>query len=517
MWVMADHATTHPPIPGEEVTWYRPPLGSMVQNREHVHAFRFGGRVRAGKVTLRDFNLHKPDMNLESHKIEESEGAVTLEYYDYPGEYQALGKGGSHQGGGLAKIRLEALHATRRAGGGDGDRPLRGRVHGAGRAPAHAAQRQVPADGGGAPREPAAGARPGRERCNHLPQQLHLHLLEVPFRPPRITPRPVVGGLQTATVVGPAGEEIHTDEHGRVRVQFHWDRTGKHDDTSTCWLRVSQAWAGNGWGAGSWLCIGHEVLVDFIEGDPDRPIVTGRIYHGYHPPPYALPENKTQSGIKTESTPGGGGSNELRFEDAKGGEEVYLHAQKDLREAVENNHSTTVGNSHNNSVGVDESISIGSTTMISWAPTRPSRLGPTRRCRLGQPDAVGWANQASTVGGNRSVGVSGSQSVTVGNGATLTVTGDYKVDATAKIDIQAPTHIKLTCGGSTITIEPGKISLSAGDGSSLTLDTNALLKSAAGTELEPRPRRSAQGQHRRAAQARRQRCRRGQARLEAHA
>jgi type VI secretion system secreted protein VgrG len=130
-------------------------------------------------------------------------------------------------------------------------------------------------------------------------------------------------GVQTAIVVGPAGEEVHTDAHGRVKVQFHWDRKGKRDENSSCWVRVSQLWAGQGWGA-MWIPrIGHEVIVDFIEGDADRPIITGRVYHGNNQPPYPLPDKKTASTIKSDSSPGGGGSNELRFEDQKGGEEVY--------------------------------------------------------------------------------------------------------------------------------------------------------------------------------------------------
>jgi uncharacterized protein involved in type VI secretion and phage assembly len=133
-------------------------------------------------------------------------------------------------------------------------------------------------------------------------------------------------GLQTATVVGPDGEEVHPDEHGRVKVQFHWDRSEPFDETSSCWVRVSQLWAGNGWGAMFIPRIGHEVLVDFIEGDPDRPVVTGRLYTGNNKPPYPLPAEKTKSTIKSESSLGGGGFNELRFEDLKGREEIFLHA-----------------------------------------------------------------------------------------------------------------------------------------------------------------------------------------------
>jgi type VI secretion system secreted protein VgrG len=152
----------------------------------------------------------------------------------------------------------------------------------------------------------------------------------VPFRPTRVTPRPFVRGIQSATVVGPPGEEIHTDEQGRVKVQFHWDRRGQHNEHSSCWIRVSQLWAGAGWGAMFLPRIGHEVLVDFIEGDPDRPIVTGRVYHGLNDTPYPLPQEKTKSTIKSDSSLGGGGYNEFRYEDRKGSEQIFMHAERDL-------------------------------------------------------------------------------------------------------------------------------------------------------------------------------------------
>lgn len=163
------------------------------------------------------------------------------------------------------------------------------------------------------------------------------------FRPERITRRPFVQGPQTAIVTGPAGEQIYTDEYGRVKVRFHWDRNpdGDTDDQSSCWLRVSQLWANGGWGGIHIPRIGEEVIVDFIEGDPDRPIITGRVYNGNNRVPYALPANKTQSGIKSQSVPSGG-SNEFRFEDKQGSEEVWLHAQKDFNRKIENDENTTI-------------------------------------------------------------------------------------------------------------------------------------------------------------------------------
>jgi type VI secretion system secreted protein VgrG len=165
------------------------------------------------------------------------------------------------------------------------------------------------------------------------------------FRPPRLTPKPMIHGMQTALVVGPSGEEIYTDKYGRVKVQFYWDREGKKDDKSSCWIRVGHPWTGKNWGAVHIPRIGQEVLVNHLEGDPDRPLITGMVYNAETMPPYSLPDNKTQSGIKTRSSKDGGSDNfnELRFEDKKGNEEVYFHAEKNFNRVVENNDTLKVG------------------------------------------------------------------------------------------------------------------------------------------------------------------------------
>ncbi|MEG7063821.1 type VI secretion system tip protein TssI/VgrG, partial [Pseudomonas aeruginosa] len=152
---------------------------------------------------------------------------------------------------------------------------------------------------------------------------------EVFFRPPLEHPKPRVLGSQTVVVTGPPGEEIHCDRYGRVRVQFHWDREGQGDDKSSCWLRVASGWAGNGYGGIVIPRVGMEVLVDFLEGDPDQPLVSGCVYHAAHPVPYELPANQTRSVFKSLSSPGGGGYNELRIEDRKGQEQIFVHAQRD--------------------------------------------------------------------------------------------------------------------------------------------------------------------------------------------
>jgi len=291
--------------------------------------------------------------------------------------------------------------------------------------------------------------------------------LDTPLRPRKLTPKPRTHGPETGIVSGPSGEEIHVDEHGRIKVQFHWEEERTYDDTSSCWIRVRQPWGGSGWGHQFIPRIGMEVMVEFLGGDPDRPVVTGCFYNGDNAYPYAMPGNKTQSGIKTNSV-SAKGSNEIRFEDMGGSEEVYIHAQKDMNEVVEHDHTTTVHNNQTNTVDVDQTQSVGGN----------------------QTESV-TGNQTMSVDGIRTVTIKGSQAVTIqGNkansgvsGSKLTITGDYKVDASNTIEIQAPTHIKLTCGGSSIMMVPGKITLTAGGNATVVLDANALVQSAAGTKV----------------------------------
>jgi type VI secretion system secreted protein VgrG len=165
----------------------------------------------------------------------------------------------------------------------------------------------------------------------------------VPYRPRRMTPKPVIQGVQTAVVVGPSGEEIWVDKYGRVKVQFHWDREGKRDEKSSCWIRVSQNWAGKRWGAMFIPRIGQEVIVSFLEGDPDQPFITGSVYNAEQVVPYDLPKEQTKSTMKSDSSKGHGGFNELRFEDKKGGEQIFLHAQKDMDLRVKNDAREWIG------------------------------------------------------------------------------------------------------------------------------------------------------------------------------
>ncbi|QPO23656.1 type VI secretion system tip protein VgrG, partial [Pseudomonas sp. Y39-6] len=181
------------------------------------------------------------------------------------------------------------------------------------------------------------------------------------FRPLANTYRPIVKGPQTALVVGPKGEEIWTDQYGRVKVHFYWDRHDQSNENSSCWIRVSQSWAGKNWGSMQIPRIGQEVIVSFLEGDPDRPIITGRVYNAEQTVPYDLPENATQSGMKSRSSKGGtpANFNEIRMEDKKGVEQLYIHAERNQDIVVEVDESHSVGHDRNKSIGHNETVTIG--------------------------------------------------------------------------------------------------------------------------------------------------------------
>jgi type VI secretion system secreted protein VgrG len=274
-----------------------------------------------------------------------------------------------------------------------------------------------------------------------------------PYRPQRVTPKPVVKGPQTAVVVGKEGEEIWTDEYGRVKVQFHWDRYGELNEHSSCWIRVAHVWAGKSFGAIHIPRIGQEVIVHFLEGDPDQPIVVGRVYNGDLMPPYALPDHQTQSGIKTHSTKEGDAEtfNELRFEDKKDEEEIYFHAEKDFVRVVENNDSLSVGFEKQDEGNQTIDIYNNRTVTIDQGNDKLQVKTGDRDVIIDSGDDTHHVKE-----GDRVVNVDqGDDTLTVGQ-------GDLSINIDAgKGTIEAAQSLELKVGGSSIKIEPSKITLSS--------------------------------------------------------
>lgn len=288
----------------------------------------------------------------------------------------------------------------------------------------------------------------------------------VPFRPARVTRRPRIAGSQTAKVVGPDGKEIWTDEYGRIKVQFHWDREGKNDADSSCWVRVSQSWSGKSWGGFTLPRIGQEVVVSFLEGDPDRPLITGCVYNGDNPVPYALPDNQSRTTIKSQSTPSAAGFNELRFEDKAGEEEIFVQAQKDLNVTVLNNSTETV--KQDRSVTVQEgndsfTVSKGNwTTDVTTGNATHGVKGNSAITIQGNADETVKGNSTVTIEGNATDTVKGNWTRTIdGNGddtvkgnLTINVTGNVTIKASGSVAIESVTGMTLK-GGTSVAIEAG--------------------------------------------------------------
>ncbi|WP_437293133.1 type VI secretion system Vgr family protein [Sorangium sp. So ce426] len=259
---------------------------------------------------------------------------------------------------------------------------------------------------------------------------------EAPYRPPLSTPKPKAVGVESATVVGPPGEEIHVDEFGRVRVHFHWDRESTMDDGSSCWIPVSQPWGGAGYGGTNLPRVGQEVIVDFLGADPDRPVIVGRVYTRLQQTPYRLPDNKTQSGIKTNSTTGTGGYNELMFEDAAGRELLRMQAERDLDKLVKHDETVRIGNDRVKQVGHDDTLTVGhdrsrnvgndETVHVGRDESRV--VGGDRSRSVGNDESVTIRNNRSkTIGGNEDADIAGNQSQVVGMNRTSQVGGSQGV------------------------------------------------------------------------------------------
>ena len=317
------------------------------------------------------------------------------------------------------------------------------------------------------------------------------------FRPQRKTRKPILGGSQTALVVGPAGEEIWTDEFGRVRVQFDWDRLGERNEKSSCWVRVSQMWAGAKWGAIHIPRIGHEVIVDFLDGDPDRPLITGRAYNADNMPPYDLPANQTQSGIKSRSSKGGTASNfnEIRFEDKKGQEELHMQAEKDMSTLVKHNQKLEVGVDRSIVVGNDEDTHIVHNRKTTVDVNDEVIIGGTHEKKVTQKvTQIYHADHWREVHGDQTLDAFQNKKEHVKLAYTLTTDvmfqlkqgptsmtfedTDVTLDSAGKITMMAggatvlvdkagmvtvtsPTGINLLCGGSGLSLLPGAIAVTA--------------------------------------------------------
>ncbi len=432
-------------------------------------------RLRATERMARDYCFKRPAYN-QQHLTDQqvANGAkATYQLYQYPGRHKEAAAGKPFNRHALAAHRLDAttgegesnsihlaagfiftLHEHPDVAANDRHRLLR--VRHTGRQPA-ALEEQASADG--ATTYHAAFAT----------QPAHLD-----YKPVNPNPRPRIDGAQIAIVTGPADEEIYCDEHGRVKVWFPWDRHGRQDETSSCWIRVAQNWAGGTWGHMAIPRIGQEVIVEYLEGDPDQPIIIGRTYHGTNRPPYRLPEHKTRMTIKSQ-THKGTGFNELRFEDEAGEEEVFMHAQKDHNTVIENDESHQIGHDRSKSVGNDQSESIGHDKHISVGNDHSEDIGNDMFYRVGRNqherygkdrlEAVGnilkqdiYADHLETIGRNYEGQINGKLRLDVGTTITTNTGTVHRLMAGERFEIAGPGG-KIIIDAKGIRLEAPKIDL----------------------------------------------------------
>ncbi|MGA4531321.1 type VI secretion system tip protein TssI/VgrG [Ectopseudomonas chengduensis] len=413
----------------------------------------FGVRVetRTSQVTRRDYDFEKPRLQLEAKA--DGDAQPKLEDYDYPGRYTDRERG-KH----LAKRALERHRHDFELAQGDGDSPtlVSGHFLDLTEHPREAwnqlwlltevlhegKQPQVLEESVlNLPSPPGRGAggegssddtdfhQGYRNRFTATPWN-------VPFRPQLAHPKPRILGSQSAVVTGPAGEEIHCDQYGRVKVQFFWDRIGAADEKTSCWLRVSSSWAGDRYGAITIPRIGMEVLVTFLEGDPDQPLVTGCLYHAEHVVPYNLPANKTRSVFKTLSSPDGGGYNELRIEDRKGAEQIYVHAQRDWDENIEHDQKIRVGNERHDTVEAN-----------AYSHFKAEEHRTTH------------ADRKTEIKANDHLTVGDSQHIKLGNGQFIQAGQEIHLSSGLKVVLEAGSELTLKGGGSFIKLDGGGVTL----------------------------------------------------------
>ena len=465
--VLADSATAHSKITPKFDFPFMLRKGGFA--KDLIYDWTVQRQVESGVWAHVDFDFVKPRADLKSQtKITQAHGHPNLEVFAYPGRYKETSVGTP-----LSKTRIEELQVPWELISGKTnavpmatgklfrltgyDRKDQNREH---LLIATEIEVRMEIDTAAAADTDVIDSEAGV----YFDCKFEAIGSKQPFRAARMTPKPVVKGPQTALVVGKSGEEIWTDQYGRVKVQFHWDRLGEKNENSSCWLRVAQIWAGKEWGAMHIPRIGQEVIVDFLEGDPDQPIVTGRVYNGEQTVPYKLPDNQTQSGLKSRSTKEGDAAkfNELRFEDKKGEEQIYFHAEKNFNRVVENNDALLVGfelddKGKKKDAGNKEAKGGNQTIDIYNDRTVTLEKGHDKlQIKEGnRTELIDKGNDELTIAeGNKTLTITkGNETVTISKG-NLTI----KIEA-GKATIEAAQEILLKVGESTITIKPSAIEI----------------------------------------------------------
>jgi len=495
--ILADSPDGHPDLAPVSALIYEDVEGGA-REEERVYDWEKVQELRAGKYTLWDHTFELPHKHLEAEQaIMESVqvGAVAhklkvgdndkLEIYDWPGEYaqrfDGIDSGGGEQSAELDKIfedneRTVAIRMQEEAAAGlviQGASDCRHLIAGS----KFKLERHFNADGEYVITSVTHSASASSADYRTGGGEFHYHNnftcipAGLPFRPQRLTPKPVVQGTQTAVVVGPAGEEIFTDKYGRVKVQFHWDRQGKNDANSSCWIRVSQPWAGIGWGGISIPRIGQEVIVDFLEGDPDRPIIVGRVYNAQAMPPYTLPAGMVVSGLKS-NTHKGSGYNEFSMDDTAGQEKITVHGQYDMNTTIEhddtqtihNNRTIIVDGTHTETIKKDTTITITEGNLVHKVVKGTAEFyvlkSVTENYDATQTTTVKQAIKIEST--DATIEVLAAEQITLHTGQSTMVMkkdGSIRIDG-VKIEIIGTEQVKIAVGSQMVICSPQEVSSS---------------------------------------------------------
>ena len=458
--VLADEVSSHMPLVDHAQLEFRGRTEGFRWGEDHFFEWRGTEAIRPGKVTLSDYDFEKPKTDLMTAKaLPKGRHPYTkLELYDYPGRHGDV-KTGEYK----ARVRIEghAAQATRaRAVGNIRQMAVGGRF----RLKEHprkaentdyiviSARHQIQSDADvGDKRIVSSILGSMLDFDNTNSPDVYRCVVEVqparePYRAPQLTPRPETPGIQTAVVVGKKGEEVWTDKHGRVKVQFHWDRDGKKDESSSCWVRCAVPWSGKGWGMMAVPRIGQEVVVQFEDGNPDRPLITGMVYNGDTKFPWDLPANATQLGLKTNSSKKGGGFSELIFEDKKDAEFVRLQSERDFKQIIKNNAEIEVGLAHKDKGFFKQTIHGDKTEKIVEGD---------------HSFTVAKGQETLSVAKDRTTDIGGKDTTKVDGAYALNVAQGGEIDIGAALSISAKSKITLKCGASSIEITPSKVTISS--------------------------------------------------------
>jgi len=419
--VFADSAGAHGPFAGYEQIPFIPHDRAARPEQERVTDWHLEREIQPGRYVIDDYDFERPSVELQvKTKFKRDNAHADYEIYDYPGEYVKKNEG-EH----FVQARMEEAQAQYELAHGQCN--ARGicsgylfKLSGQPRDDQNAEYLIVAAE------HQAEYSQYESIEGGGTSYACSFTVLnsKQPFRPARLTPKPIVQGPQTAVIVGPSGDEIYTDKYGRVKAQFHWDRVGQKNENSSCWMRVSYPWAGKNWGMVSIPRIGQEVIVDFLEGDPDQPIITGRVYNAEQMPPWDLPGNMTQSGILSRSSKGGSGANAnaFRFEDKKGEEQVWLHAEKNQDIEVEHDETHWVGNDRTKTIDHDETNHIKHDRTETVDNNETITIGVDRKEQVGNNETIAiGVNRTETVGSNENITIGSNRSISVGASETATV------------------------------------------------------------------------------------------------